>query len=487
MAESYVCWTDEITDCRYPYDAWKLCVSHLGSIAGARSVALFFPDQSKRKLVLAASWNLDTGPHLHGNESLVLTAMSEEDPLRASVFSGQPRFAKVVDLAPQASMRMFSAASGPQYSGVYPLKGQSGIIGWMYFIFDFSVAMLPDLVHASCCIAALCLEGLHEGKRAFVPSKANDSIWETAEYPNVEMVVAEHLHGRSPAIAKVRKDILPLVSLDVPVLIVGELGAGKTLAAETLHNASLRKHFPLRQIVCDAQSPEWLQSQLFGHVRNSSPVATSDYVGLLRTVGEGTLVLEEVDALPLDLQAKLVNVLETRRFNPVGSMDIFETRARIVATTRKDPKQLESETRFSQSLFYKLAVYTLSIPPLRNRMEDVPILAEALLPMVAPGFSLSPSAICLLANQTFPDNVAGLRNMLSRAASLAGAPCELTPEFLFPLEDSSLVGSTLPALLRSVEEKAISSAVAKCGNVVQAARILGVPASTLRSKIDRLQ
>ncbi len=245
------------------------------------------------------------------------------------------------------------------------------------------------------------------------------------------------LLGRSVRMRKLFAEIERLAPSDAPVLIRGETGTGKEGIARAIHALSQRAAGPLRVFDCAAVQPELIQSALFGHVRGAFTGAVKDARGALEEADGGTLFLDEVAELPLDLQPALLRALETRSFSPVGDTRALKSDFRILAATHQDLEGLVKQGRFRKDLYFRLAAIVLDVPPLRERAEDVPLLAEHFAAQVAgEKVTLQPSSVACLTAYRWPGNVRELRNTIERLvtlgpqAPLPGAPAGgRTPDF----------------------------------------------------------
>ena len=281
---------------------------------------------------------------------------------------------------------------------------------------------------------------------------------------------------------------------DSTVLITGESGTGKEIIARYIHKLSDRENGPFVSVNCGALPENLLESELFGHVRGSFTGAVRDKMGLLVTAAGGTFFLDEVGEMSPALQVRLLRALQEREVIPVGATEAVPFDARLIAATNRD---LEREMRlgtFRSDLYYRLNVITLHLPPLRERIDDVPLLCEYFLQRLSNGtgpLGLSPEAEALLTRYDWPGNVRELENALERAAVLskgsiiqpAALPARLTEEAATPLVSERLPGN--PAL--EVIERAYILWVlqAESGNKARAAEVLGIDPSTLYRKLNR--
>jgi DNA-binding NtrC family response regulator len=283
--------------------------------------------------------------------------------------------------------------------------------------------------------------------------------------------------------------------VDVPVVLTGETGVGKEVAARFLHAASARGAHPFVAVNCAAIPRELAESTLFGHERGAFTGAVARATGVVERAGAGTLLLDEVAELSPELQAKLLRLVQERSFLPVGATAERPFAARIVCATHADLAARVREGTFREDLFYRLNVLPLVIPPLRQRPEDLPDLAERLLAETLARFALGPrrlgeAALAALAAHDWPGNVRELRNRIERAAALSEAE-ELTTADLFPegaLEpppgprDASLEGALDEAARQAIEEALRRAG----GSRSEAARLLGVSRTTLWKRMREL-
>ncbi|WP_257459579.1 sigma-54-dependent transcriptional regulator [Archangium lipolyticum] len=269
-------------------------------------------------------------------------------------------------------------------------------------------------------------------------------------------VPRERLIGGSPAITQVRAHIARVAPSDATVLVLGESGTGKELAARLLHGLSRRAHGPFVAVNCGALPPELLESELFGHVKGAFTGATQSREGLFGAARGGTLFLDEVGEAPPSVQVKLLRVLQERRYTRVGSNTEEEADVRVVAATNRDLREEVEVRRFREDLYYRLCVVPITMPPLRERPEDIALLAQLFLERAAAHNGmrvprLSTDALQLLRDYTWPGNVRELLNVMEAAVLLAASE-ELRAEHL-----SHLVQSSPRSAPPSMEENAPGS------------------------------
>jgi DNA-binding NtrC family response regulator len=221
--------------------------------------------------------------------------------------------------------------------------------------------------------------------------------------------------GESPAIRELKSLLARYAASDAPVLIQGESGSGKELAAAALHRLSPRREGPLVAVNCGAIAESLLESELFGAERGAFTDAVSR-PGCFERANRGTIFLDEIGELVRAAQVKLLRVLESQELTRVGGTSTVRLNVRLVAATNKDLRRQVEKERFREDLYYRINVLPLSVPPLRERPQDIPLLAAHLLP---PGLTLRPEALDRLCAHSWPGNVRELRNVLERAAVVA--------------------------------------------------------------------
>ncbi|KAI5916639.1 sigma-54 dependent transcriptional regulator [Thauera sp. 2A1] len=237
------------------------------------------------------------------------------------------------------------------------------------------------------------------------------------------LVAGRSLIGHSPAFEQLRAQIEKLARNQAPVFIRGESGTGKEVIARLIHGLGARAAGPFVPVNCGAISPELMESEFFGHRKGSFTGATADKEGLFQAARGGTLFLDEVGELPLGMQVKLLRAIQERAVRPVGAHAEEPVDVRILSASHQDLSRLVAEGRFRQDLYFRINVITLRVPPLRERVEDIPELAEHILAKLADREggaprSLSAAALAALQAHAFPGNVRELENLLERACAL---------------------------------------------------------------------
>lgn len=236
--------------------------------------------------------------------------------------------------------------------------------------------------------------------------------------------------GTSQTIRRVASVTHLVARRDTTVLITGASGTGKDLVARAIHSLSPRHANPFVVINCAAIPEALLEAELFGYVRGAFTGAVQSRVGRIHSAQGGTLFLDEIGDMPLGLQSKILRFLEQGEVQRLGSSDVFRVDVRVVAATNADLRRLVQEQKFREDLFYRLAVFPIELPPLKNRIEDVPALALSFLEKFSlqGRSSFSQEALAVLQQHTWPGNVRELRNVIERACILAGESRQINPE-----------------------------------------------------------
>ena len=309
--------------------------------------------------------------------------------------------------------------------------------------------------------------------------------------------------GVSPAIERVRNLIRRVADADATVLIRGPNGTGKELVAQALHQSGKRAGEPLIAVNCSAIAPGLVESELFGHERGAFTNAMSRRVGCFEAAGTGTIFLDEVAELTPDLQAKLLRVLEARRFSRVGSSESVTFKARVVAATHQDLEQRIADGRFREDLYYRLNVISLEVPALSERREDIAVLVAHFVSQFGRPLRFSKDAMQNLEQRSWPGNVRELRNTIERLALLCDTD-EVTPRSIDQVAPLRREGASEPSeidrlarlllarempgenKLDLMERTMVRIAMELSGhNQTRAARVLGVERKALERRFKR--
>jgi len=351
---------------------------------------------------------------------------------------------------------------------------------------------------------------------------------------SIEASALVRLIGDAPAMQQMRKMIGQLARSMAPVAIHGESGSGKELAARAIHDCSSRRAQPFVAVNCGAIPETLMEAEFFGYRKGAFTGAERDREGFFQAAAGGTLFLDEVAELPLPMQVKLLRAIQERRVRKVGASVEEPVDVRLVSATHQDLGALVTSGRFRQDLFYRLNVIELRVPGLRERLEDIPVLAESILTRISersasPRARLSAAAAAALQRYRFPGNVRELGNILERAVALAGDEVLMPDNLMLPLSDAETsagsetvlpladaveepttptadeellepaasgvadfrvvdgVPTSLGAYLDSLERDAIRSALGKTRyNRTAAAQLLGITFRQLRYRMQRL-
>lgn len=280
------------------------------------------------------------------------------------------------------------------------------------------------------------------------------------------------------------KDVAPT---DATVILYGETGTGKSLIAKIIHRMSGRKG-PFVDINCAAIPENLLESELFGYEKGAFTGALSQKKGRFEIAGDGTIFLDEVSEMSLSLQAKFLKVLQERTFERLGSLNTIKTNARIVAATNRDLKALVEEKKFREDLYYRLNVFPVKIPPLRERKRHIPLIADYLVKVISARLGketkeISADAMERLIGYAWPGNIRELENVIERGIIISRGSQLSLPE-LDALKSESSDSQRIEGDLKTVEKIAIENALAKTnGNRKKAAEILGISLRALQYKI----
>jgi formate hydrogenlyase transcriptional activator len=313
----------------------------------------------------------------------------------------------------------------------------------------------------------------------------------------------EGIIGESGALQQVRRKVQQVARVETTVLLTGETGTGKELIARAVHEGSPRRERPFIKINCGAIPQGVVESELFGHEKGAFTGALAQRIGRFELAHNGTLFMDEVGELPLDTQVKLLRVLQEQEFERVGSTRPQRVDVRLVAATNRDLTKEVAEQRFRADLFYRLNVFPIRLPPLRERPSDIPRLVEHFLAqfqrkLAKPLKAVTADSMMRLERYSWPGNIRELQNVLERACVLADSPVVEVVDHLEPSNGRGPASTAAPAAhaplhIVPLEEnerlhirRALSAAEGKVHGPAGAAALLGINPSTLRSRMRKL-
>ena len=307
----------------------------------------------------------------------------------------------------------------------------------------------------------------------------------------------DNIIGQSPAFQAVLRKVRQVSPVETTVLLTGETGTGKEVIARAIHESSARKDRPLIKINCGAIPQGVIESELFGHEKGAFTGAIQRRIGRFELADRGTLFMDEVGELPLDTQVKLLRVLQEQEFERVGSTKPMRVDVRLISATNRDVDKEVAEGRFRADLFYRLNVFPIRIPPLRERPGDIPILVEFFLTqfqrkLAKPLKGVTAETLDQLQRYAWPGNIRELQNVLERACVLATGPIVSLSESLRPATSKGPVDSAAESILpleeseRAHIRRALAATDGRVHGPNGAADLLGINASTLRSRMQKL-
>jgi DNA-binding NtrC family response regulator len=340
-------------------------------------------------------------------------------------------------------------------------------------------------------------ELLHLVKQATEKCKLSRQVAELHQQLNQRSRL-EDMIGSSGSMRQVFEKIKMAADTRSTVLIEGESGTGKELVSRALHSCSARKKGPFIAVNCAAIPKDLIESELFGHMKGTFTGANTERVGKFLAADKGSLLIDEIGELHLDLQSKLLRVIETQKITPLGSNEEKTSNVRIITSTNRELSKLVEEGKFREDLYYRLNVIKISLPPLRERKEDIPLLTRAFIEQIAeennrPAQDISPDALVQLQSYDWPGNVRQLRNVLESIIVMSSRETIDVADLPEPIREKeatpplqTLLEKDLP--LAEIEKEAIRRALARTGgNRSEASKLLGISARTLQRRIKEYE
>ncbi len=304
-----------------------------------------------------------------------------------------------------------------------------------------------------------------------------------------ELQLPDEVVGESPAMKKVMETVNTVAKTDSTVMILGESGTGKELIARAIHSRSARRYFPIITINCGAYTEGLLESELFGHEKGSFTGAMYRRKGKLEMADKGTLFLDEIGNIGEKMQMDLLRVIETKKFTRLGGDKTIDVDFRVISATNKDLEKAIKDESFREDLYYRLNVFSIVLPPLRERREDIPLIAKYFLNKYAESMNknitgFSPQAMKMFSEYDWPGNIREVRNVVERAMVVAKGNTIQVEDLSFPFPTSSAPAGG--ESLEEVEKIHIAKILNQTkGNIAQAADILKISRLTLYNKIEK--
>ena len=327
-------------------------------------------------------------------------------------------------------------------------------------------------------------------RRCFYVANLEKEYRELQERSGAE--VFHGILGSSPRMQEVFAAIRKVATTSAPVLLLGESGTGKEMAAEAIHRCSLRKDGPFIAINCNAIPENLLESELFGHEKGSFTGAHTQRKGLVEGAAKGTLFLDEIGELPLSLQIKLLRFLQEQSFMRVGGREKIQSDARVIAATNADLKHATATGKFREDLYFRLAVVVISLPPLRERGDDIAVVAKEFLNRFAAqsgktGLVFAPETLRAANRYSWPGNVRELQNRIHRAVIMAEGRRIMPADVELTDVAHALHPTTLKEARESIEREMVLQALKRSSGKISAASVeLGISRPTLYELMEKL-
>jgi transcriptional regulator with GAF, ATPase, and Fis domain len=388
------------------------------------------------------------------------------------------------------------AEAGLNVTIAFPLIVRDRVLGTLHCSFRQEPANLMDIVDFIASLTPFVSSGVDN-----ILARERIAVLESGPLGGLSQPPPDMAEGpvfESAAMKAIMQQIRRVAPLEIPILIQGETGTGKTMIARHIHDRSRRAKHNFVKVNCPALVTTLFESELFGHGKGAFTGATSQRVGRIEMASKGTLFLDEIGELHLDLQSKLLQVLEENSFERVGESFSLKADIRLIAATNIDIRKSLKEGRLRTDLYYRLATMIITIPPLRERREDIPVLAKRISGILAsqmrvPDITFSMGIMALLQEYSWPGNIRELRNIISRML-IANVQQPLTSRDVRDLIGGTSVRQEAPDTafpnLRQMEKRHIEDALALARGRVSgpdsAAELLGIPRTTLQYRMRKL-
>ena len=466
------------------------------------ALALYDPEG---KVLRVHTLNAPWAEHVYAEEGFAMTL--EDSPAGQAATTRKPVLIRHLDPAEYASPIVKKAYdAGMRSSCNVPLVSHDRLLGVVAVASHLESAFTRAHVELLCNIAGQLAIAVENSLAYRELSALKNKLISEKIYLEEEIQTEynfEEIIGQSASLKKILQQVATVAPTASAVLLCGETGTGKELIARAIHNFSNRRERTLVKLNCAAIPTGLLESELFGHEKGAFTGAIAQRIGRFELANKGTLLLDEVGEIPLELQPKLLRVLQEHEFERLGSSRTIKTDARLIAATNVDLPQMVSEKKFRSDLYYRLNVFPITIPPLRERVDDIPLLIgyfaqKHALRMNKRVHRISKDTIDALCSYSWPGNVRELENFMERSVILSSgaelqAPLGELQLSRSPVSETVAMGAApAPTMLslEDVERQHIEEILKKTRGVVGgkggAAEILGLPTSTLRNRMKKL-
>jgi transcriptional regulator with PAS, ATPase and Fis domain len=492
-------WGEHLRACTSPVATARCLARAVAALVGTKvcAVGVFLFDQGRQSLLLVGRHPCDAGGIA---EMPAIPAWELDDPLAFSVHGGKPCRVDselYAGFPPSLEQLCVGIEGHIRCAAVEPLVAPGNLVlGGVVMASRRKLDVLNDHVRFVLDYAAAVLDGamLKGRHHSIVNGLREDCVRLEREAGVARKRPENNILGQSESMEEIRSLVVSISASDVPVLITGETGTGKEVVATAIHNASSRRQGPFVQINCAALPSDLLESELFGHRKGAFSGAGADHPGLLRSANGGTVLLDEIGDMPLNIQSKLLRVLQEHTVRPVGEVRSHAVNIRVLAATNRDMGAAVEQGEFRRDLYHRLALFHLKLPPLRERLEDLPILARYNLARLAeryqrPGLSIAPEAWAALRSQPYRGNVREFFSNLERAVIMTNRDVTVlsADDILGDKSSCTNRNMALQDLVKEYESSVILEVMKFYGNKTKdAAKALGLPIRTLNHKLSRI-
>jgi formate hydrogenlyase transcriptional activator len=473
------------------HDLLRAISASLRPVMQCDGVSVVLPDKDSGRLRVYA---LDFPGNKAADEEEILIAPDDDSPAARAYRTGRPQTA----IAGESNWPDPRAeAEGLQSLCHIPLAGRKGTLGLLSLA---RVAPLPfsprdlEFLRLVANQAAIAVENALAYREI---AELKDRLAQEKVYLEDEIrseLSFDEIVGRSPALRKVLQEIETVAPTDSTVLIYGDTGTGKELIARAIHNLSRRGQSNFVKLNCAAIPTGLLESEMFGHEKGAFTGAIAQRIGRFELANRGTVFLDEIGEIPLELQPKLLRVLQEREFERLGSSRTLRTDARLIAATNRDLAAMVEAQKFRADLFYRLNVFPVHVPPLRDRQDDIPLLVRHFVQQFARRMgkavdTIPVEAMNVLVRYHWPGNIRELQNLIERAVILSTGPLLKVPLQDLQVQPAAVAGEKSETL-ESAERRHILAALDAANWVISgpkgAAAALGLKRSTLQARMEKL-